>query len=123
MVGTVVIIDDHEDIQAILKEVLEEEGYDVAVASDGKQGLRVLRSTRQPCVALLDLLMPVMTGYELMAAMRDDPYLSVIPVIVLSANVRDERELMMPGVAAVFRKPVDPYDLFKALEKVMPLPH
>lgn len=123
MAGTVVIIDDHEDIQAILKEVLEEEGYDVAVAGNGEEGLRVLRQTPRPCVALLDLVMPVMTGWELMEAMRDDDYLSQIPVIVLSANVKANEKYPLRGVAAVFRKPVDPYELFEALERVMPAPH
>jgi CheY-like chemotaxis protein len=117
MPRTVLIIDDHDDIRAILREVLEEEGYHVLVAANGEEGLAVLRRASRPCVVLLDLMMPVMDGWQFLDAARQDDELRTVPVIVLTA-ARDK--LSLPGVAAFFRKPVDPYDLLNALEATMP---
>jgi CheY-like chemotaxis protein len=123
MHGTVVIIDDHEDIRAILQEVLEEEGYAVAIAANGEDGLATLRRAPRPCVALLDLLMPVMSGWELLDRIKADPELAAVPVIILTGALSSRQRVDIPGAAAIFRKPVDPYDLLATLEKVMPLLH
>jgi CheY-like chemotaxis protein len=120
MTRTVLIIDDHDDIRAILRDVLEEEGYQVQVAGNGEEGLQALRRSPHPCVVVLDLVMPVMDGWQLLAAMHADDHLRAVPVIVLTAAISRNESMVVPGATAVFRKPVDPYDLLAAIEEAMP---
>src|SRR5437868_4530767 len=104
MARTVLIVDDHDDIRAILRDVLVEEGYDVLVACNGEEGLTKLRGAVRPCVVLLDLMMPVMDGWQLLEAMRADHHLRAIPVMVLSAAFARGDDMQIPGVTRVFRK-------------------
>jgi DNA-binding response OmpR family regulator len=82
--ASVLIVDDENDIREAVAEVLADEGYQVLGACDGAEALRKLRESH-PDVVLLDLMMPGMNGWEFRAAQKDDPDLSGIPVIVLSA--------------------------------------
>jgi CheY-like chemotaxis protein len=80
----VLIVEDDEDIRETLSEALEIEGYDVARAQDGADGLRSLRRVH-PDVIVLDLMMPRMNGWEFREAQKRDPELAGIPVVVASA--------------------------------------
>ncbi len=80
----VMIVDDDPDIREALAQLLEIEGHDVSTAGDGRCALELLRG-RPPDVVVLDLMMPVMDGWEFREAQRKDPRLSAIPVIVISA--------------------------------------
>ncbi|HEY6099714.1 MAG TPA: response regulator [Anaeromyxobacter sp.] len=84
MPPTVLVVDDEPDIREAVSELLSEEGYDVVGASDGAEALTKLH-TCHPTVVLLDLMMPGMDGWQFRAAQREDPEVSGIPVIVLSA--------------------------------------
>ena len=66
---TILVVDDDEDIRELLKDALEDKGYVVRVAENGRVGLESLQQLDHPCMVLLDLLMPVMTGNELYDAM------------------------------------------------------
>ncbi len=80
----VMVIDDDLDIREALAHVLEIEGYQVSTAPDGLAALDMLR--REPSdVVVLDLMMPVMNGWEFRDAQKRDPSLAGIPVIVISA--------------------------------------
>lgn len=81
---SVLVVDDENDIREAVSEVLADEGYVVLGAGDGAEALKQLRD-HHPSVVLLDLMMPVMNGWEFRAAQKGDPDLSGIPVIVLSA--------------------------------------
>jgi CheY-like chemotaxis protein len=81
---SVLVVDDENDIREAVSELLVDEGYAVLGAGDGAEALRQLRD-HHPSVVLLDLMMPGMNGWEFRAAQKDDPDLSKIPVIVLSA--------------------------------------
>ena len=77
----ILIIEDEDEIRDSLQDAFEDEGYVVRCASNGAEGLAALRIER-PAAVILDLLMPLMTGNELYAAMLSDPALAQIPVIV-----------------------------------------
>lgn len=89
------IIEDEPFIQEIYKKALENFGYVVFSAFDGKEGLDLLKK-EAPDLALVDLMMPVMNGFELMEIREKDPELSKIPVVILS-NADDNDSLKKIG--------------------------
>jgi CheY-like chemotaxis protein len=112
----VLIVDDDNDIREVLGEVLAEAGYEVVGAKDGADALRVLReSATLPCIILLDLMMPVMNGYEFRTAQKNDAQLCAIPVILLSAGVRPDADAL--DVAAILPKPVKIPALLEAVDR------
>jgi CheY-like chemotaxis protein len=81
------VVDDDPAIRETLADLLQDEGYVVMTAINGKEALTRLRAgSARPCVILLDLMMPVMSGAEFYAEMRSDPALADIPVVVISAE-------------------------------------
>ena len=102
----VLVVDDDAAIRDTLRDLLDAEGYDVALACHGLEALESLRRQRAD-VVILDLRMPVMTGDELLAQLDADPDLCRIPVLILSAN-KD-----LPAHA--LRKPVDLDELLGAV--------
>jgi CheY-like chemotaxis protein len=81
----VLVVDDDQDIRDALCELLRDEGYDTVAVGNGQEALAYLSSGKVPCVILLDLMMPVMDGWEFRRRQSSDPELSKIPVIVISA--------------------------------------
>jgi two-component system phosphate regulon sensor histidine kinase PhoR len=97
------IVDDDADVRESLVFVLEAEGYNVRAAADGAEALAALRRIT-PSAMLLDIMMPTMTGWEVLDKMREQPQLSRLPVCVISASVNKGEEL--PNVT-VLPKPID----------------
>jgi CheY-like chemotaxis protein len=95
----VMVVEDDHLIRQVIAEALEEEGFEVVEAANGKEALEALRNVR-PALILLDLMMPVMNGWEFRRAQLEDPAISDIPVIVLSAlkdhSVEAERSFTKP---------------------------
>lgn len=101
--GDVLVIEDDEDIREIVRLTLEEEGYRVRTAPNGLEGLRLLEEHGPPCVLLLDLMMPVMNGWEVLEKLQEHEELASIPVVVVSASAaRSPRA----HVTHVLQKPV-----------------
>ena len=84
-----VVVEDNNDIQYLYKLKLEREGFEVAVASNGQEGLEVIKQFR-PDIVLLDLMMPIMSGSEMLAEMRSATWGSEARVIVLTNISKDE---------------------------------
>lgn len=82
---TVLIVDDDRDIRNLLSLLLKGEGYYVDVASDGEEAISILKGTLKPCLVMLDLMMPGMSGCELLEIISRDATLDAIPVVVASA--------------------------------------
>lgn len=101
----VLLIEDDELERQRVADLLQTAGYRISVASSGQDGLNNLREGRFDAV-VLDLVMPGMTGLDVLRAARADEHLSSIPFVVLSAlyMTRSEREVLGPTVAAVVRK-------------------
>ncbi|WP_434345619.1 response regulator [Myxococcus virescens] len=98
------IVEDYPDLRELMAEVLRMEGYEVFTAADGREGLEQLSKIRRPCLVILDLLMPVMDGFEFLARLRQDSETASLPVFVVTANSGVD---MPPSVAAFLRKPMD----------------
>ncbi len=84
MPPSVLVVDDEADIAGLLRLLLEGAGYRVAVAGDGRAALRLLAEARFDLV-LSDMMMPFLDGVGLAAAMRADPALRDIPLVLMSA--------------------------------------
>lgn len=113
MVGmhTILVVEDDADVRELETEVLTQAGYRVAEAVNGQEALEFLRAHDGPCVVLLDLMMPVLSGPELLEIMADDEKLASLPVVVVSA-IADRG--YAPGVQKFLRKPV-PSDVLRAV--------
>ncbi len=83
--GTILVVDDEEDIQELAKLTLLREGYDVLTVGSGDQALAVARS-RQPVLIVLDLLLPGLQGLDVCKILKADPKTHAIPIVILSAK-------------------------------------
>jgi two-component system, OmpR family, response regulator CpxR len=83
---TVLVVDDDCGLRDVLREVLEPAGYDVVCACNGREALDYLRSHPPPALVLLDLMMPVMNGWEVLARLEADWELCGVRVLVLTAT-------------------------------------
>jgi CheY-like chemotaxis protein len=114
----VLVVEDDTDLRESLSQALRDQGFGVNVASNGQEALDLLRAGARPAVILLDLMMPVLNGWELRDALRRDPVLAGIPQLVISAYV-DETEqavLALPPDDCI-RKPFHLRILIDAIER------
>src|SRR3954468_25043711 len=81
----VLIVEDDEDLRDMMAQMLTIEGYRTATAANGREALDYLHHIAKPHVILLDLMMPVMDGWEFRRQQKADPEIAPVPVIVLSA--------------------------------------
>lgn len=86
----VLVVDDAADIRLLQRAVLERCGYDVEEASSGPDALAILARDQLPNVVVLDVQMPVMDGWETLSAIRADPRLPHVPVILCTVRSRPE---------------------------------
>ena len=113
--GTVLVIDDDPRVREILARFLAREGFAVATASTGKEGLLLARELR-PTAVTLDVLMPNMDGWEVLAEIKADPELADIPVIMLTI-LDDKSKGYALGASDYLTKPIDRIRLAAVLEK------
>lgn len=111
---TIAVIEDEQDIREAFKFALELEGYSVKSYRNGKEALDAIVSGHKPELILLDLMMPVMSGFEFLEA-KADPTLGLadVPVLIISAIA--DRLPRTPGVVGHIRKPIELEDLFEAV--------
>lgn len=103
--GIVLVVDDEKDIRDTLQEALEGEGYTVYTAANGREALDLLPSIPSPSLILLDLMMPVMDGWEFLKEMGENFTLTGIPVVIITAF--GEKARTISQAQAVIRKPFD----------------
>ena len=117
----VLVVDDDTDIRETIEEVLADNDFPAIGAENGAVALERLRSdVEPPCVILLDMMMPVMDGRTFRRAQQDDPTLSNIPVVVLTAHASGERSARELQVAGFLRKPVDLQTLLEVIGRYCP---
>jgi CheY-like chemotaxis protein len=95
---TLLIVDDEPSILETLREILEWEGYAVVTARNGQEGLAELERTA-PALVLVDYMMPVMDGVQMLQALRASPTLEHLPAVMMSAVHVHAR---VPGVAKLY---------------------
>jgi len=114
----ILIVDDEPTTRESLALLLRAEGYVVTEAADGAAALAQLRSGPPPCVILLDLIMPVMDGWQLLVERHQDPALAAIPVLILTAaRVIDAPALRALGAEDILQKPVAPEEVLVAIRR------
>jgi len=115
----VLVADDSSDMRSLIKEVLEDEGYEVIAVASGARALSEM-TARPPNLLISDLLMPGMTGFSLRALMLRRPELASIPVIILSAYWHRPSDTL--DVAEVLTKPLSIDRLVESVGRLAPLP-
>src|SRR5690606_20195356 len=110
VMASVLVVDDDDALREAVAEAIEDAGYEVVQASDGREALDKMRQ-KAPCIVLLDLMMPVMDGWEVVSEMDTDPVLASVPICVVSA----QGQLPPPRNVAVLRKPVSVDTLLDAV--------
>jgi two-component system, chemotaxis family, chemotaxis protein CheY len=117
----VLVVDDFPTMRRILKNVLKQINmYNTLEAGNGKEALDLLRKEKIDLI-ICDLLMPEMTGMELLQACKDDPQISQIPFIMVTAEAQKKAvmEAIKAGVDNYITKPFTPERLADAIRKVM----
>jgi CheY-like chemotaxis protein len=87
----IVVVDDEADVVRVLQVALTARGYEVHTAGDGIEGLELIRKVR-PALAVLDIMMPRMNGYELVQAIRADPELAAMKIVVVTSLTGDSEK-------------------------------
>jgi len=116
--ATVLVVDDEFGIVDVLETILTDEGYRVLTACNGKQGLARL-SEEKPEVILLDFMMPILGGGDMLRAMAAEPAYQRIPVIMMSSLREEAVAKRCKGYAAFLHKPFRATALLSAVARVL----
>lgn len=112
----VLVVDDDPAILDMIAELLGYEGYDVVTSSEGSAALEIA-NLHAPALILLDLMMPKMSGWQVIAALRAAPQTRAIPVVLLSARRDLATTASELGVETFLEKPFELDDLLKVVER------
>jgi len=85
----ILVVDDEQDILTLLVSILKSENYEVITASNGEEALTAIK-TKHPDAVILDIMMPKLDGMQVLQKIREDPEISSLPVIMLTAKAGDE---------------------------------
>lgn len=116
----VLVIDDEPDVLLLCKLNLEHAGHEVLGALEAAEGLALAREAR-PDVVVLDLMLPAMDGYQVLAALREDAATRDLPVVILTAKaqMKDRMRCWEDGASDFVTKPFPPEQLLDSLDRVM----
>jgi two-component system NtrC family sensor kinase len=115
--GRILVVEDDRQIQAIISLLLEDEGYEIVTASDGRQALARLRDGPNPDLIILDLMLPSLDGWEFRTIQRADPALARIPVLAVSADSSAKAEAI--DATSFLRKPFGAEDLLNRVHQIL----
>jgi CheY-like chemotaxis protein len=101
----VLIVEDDDDLREMMAQLLSLEGFQAAAVANGQEALEYLRQGTAPDLILLDMMMPVMDGWEFRRRQKSDPSMAEVPVIVLSAL--DQGRITDISAEAILKKPLD----------------
>lgn len=117
----ILIIDDNEDLRALLEFILKREGYSIAHAVNGDDALKLIGGQDMPVLILLDIIMPYRDGFEILEAIKADDEWKKIPVLMLTARHEQnkmERAYKM-GIDNYVVKPFKPDDLLQHIRQTL----
>jgi CheY-like chemotaxis protein len=115
---TVLIVDDELDIVEAVKAILEEERYKVVTCGNGREALKCLEDSK-PDLAILDIMMPVMNGYETLKAIRQKPAFEKLPILIMSA-ISPTVKAKDPAWAGFLKKPFSLHQLLEQVHTLAP---
>ncbi|NOZ23526.1 MAG: response regulator [Planctomycetes bacterium] len=121
---TVLVVDDEEDVVRYLTSLLEDNGYDVLPAYDGKEGMDLAKKEK-PDLISLDITMPEKTGVRMFRDLYEDPETRDIPVVIVTAidpNFKKfiyQRQKLVPPPAAYFEKPIDKEEFLAEVNRIL----
>ena len=115
-VPKILIVDDDVDLVKAMSTVLKSKRYEVITGFNGEEGLQKAR-TEKPDLVLLDIMMPVMDGYDVAYHFKKDPVLSKIPVLALTSFSESSGQPFEFEVSEYIRKPIAPKDLLEMVGK------
>jgi signal transduction histidine kinase len=115
--GRILVVEDDRQILAIISLLLEDEGYEVQTATDGKQALAHLQKGPSPDLIILDLMLPALDGWEFRTIQREDPTLARIPVLAVSADSSAKAAAI--DATSFLRKPFGAEDLLRRVHKIL----
>jgi CheY-like chemotaxis protein len=113
----ILIVEDDASVREALAVFLEGEGYSVSEAGDGAEALACLRGSESFGLILLDLMMPVMSGWEFRDVQAKDPALASIPVVVITADNSAVQQAARAGVAGCLLKPLEFPELLSYVDR------
>ena|SRR6185436_11468343 len=113
--GYILVVEDDFDIRDALTQILEEEGYTVRSAANGREALDTVGNGTIPSLILLDLMMPVMNGWQFRAEQLKDARLASVPVLVISADPHLRAKIDAMGDVGFLKKPIHLDDLLSAV--------
>jgi len=111
---SILVIDDNPEIREAVLDALKWQGYDILTAANGLEGLARLADSPRPGLILLDLMMPVMDGWQFIEALNQNVELSKIPVVIMTAF---SDRIGSIGARGVIKKPIDLADLMRVAEE------
>jgi signal transduction histidine kinase len=114
---SLLVVEDDADIREALDGLLSMEGFRVAGCANGREALDWLRASPKPDIILLDLMMPIMDGWQFRVAQKDDPELATIPVLALSADSTAKAAAI--DAEAYLKKPVDYDTLIATIDRLL----
>ncbi len=115
---TALVVDDDVCVRSLLAELLDEEGFEVHTASNGFSGLRLAAESR-PHVILLDLVLPEVSGQEMLRELRENPLTRDAAIVIVSGNADSLLDQQLAEVDAVVRKPFDVAMLIATLHQAV----
>ena len=116
----ILIVEDHPTMRDAMRLVLEENGHEVVDAADGETGIAMVRGDA-PDVVLLDLNIPVVSGEEVMQALKADPTTAGVRIVVVTATGEEGRErALAQGAIGYITKPFSPLALLQTVERALP---
>jgi DNA-binding response OmpR family regulator len=118
----ILLADDDQEVQDIVKIILEKEGYAVSVAKDGNETLNAVKQDK-PDLIILDYLMPGLSGIEVLNALKGADELKNIPVLMVTAHPTEKQRALDAGAVDFITKPVEKTDLLLRIKSVLKVRH
>lgn len=120
MARKILIADDEEDVKIVIRLFLESKGYEVETAYDGLDAIDKVK-TWKPELILLDVMMPLIDGFEVCRRLKDDPATAAIPIVMVSAASQTESKKrgLSAGAADYIVKPFEPEELHDVIARLL----
>jgi len=118
-VSRILVIDDEPNLRKVIHANLSASGYDVNMVENGEEGIKLAKSLK-PDLVLLDIKMPGISGWDLLSTIRTDPGLKNVPVIIMTAFMRENEEAKAREMRASFiEKPFGVSELLEQVKKAL----